>query len=186
MLYIGIAVAVMVLYGIFLFNRLVTLRQAWNRAGSDIEVQLKLRHDLIPNLVETVKGYASHESSVFTEVTQARSAAMRATTLGDKSAAEAALSGALANLFAVAENYPQLRASENFRALQDQLSDVESKIAAARRFMNNAAAEYNSATQQFPALLIAGPFGFQPAQMFTLDPTERAEAKDAPKVSFAG
>lgn len=186
MLYVGIAVAVIVLYGIFLFNRLVALRQAWNRAASDIDVQLKLRHDLIPNLVETVKGYANHESGVFTEVAHARSAAMRATTIGEKSAAEAVLSGALGNLFAVAENYPQLRASENFRALQDQLSDVESKIAAARRFMNNAAAEYNSATQQFPALLIAGPFGFQPAQMFTLDPAERALAKDAPKVSFAG
>jgi LemA protein len=186
MLYVGIAAVLFVLFGIFLFNRLVTLRQAWNRASSDIDVQLKLRHDLIPNLVETVKGYASHESGVFTEVTQARTAAMRASTVGEKSAAETALSGALGNLFAVAENYPQLRASENFRALQDQLSDVEAKIAAARRFMNNAAAEYNSATQQFPALLIAGPFGFRPAEMFTLDADERQQTKDAPKVSFAG
>lgn len=186
MLYVGIAVALVVLYGIFLFNRLVTLRQAWNRATADIDVQLKLRHDLIPNLVETVKGYASHESGVFTEVAQARSAAMRATTVAEKSTAEAALSGALGNLFAVAENYPQLRASENFRALQDQLSDVENKIASARRFMNNAAAEYNSAIQQFPALLIATPFGFMPAEMFTLDPEERLQAKDAPKVSFGG
>jgi LemA protein len=186
MLYVGIAVALLVLFGIFLFNRLVTLRQSWRRAASDIDVQLKLRHDLIPNLVETVKGYASHESGVFTEVTQARTAAMRAITVAEKSTAEAALSGALGNLFAVAENYPQLRASENFRALQDQLSDVENKIAAARRFMNNAAAEYNSAIQQFPALLIAGPFGFKPADMFTLDPEERLQVKDAPKVSFAG
>jgi LemA protein len=186
MLYVGIAVALVVLYGIFLFNRLVTLRQAWSRAAADIDVQLKLRHDLIPNLVETVKGYASHESGVFTEVTQARSTAMRATTVAEKSTAEAALSGALGNLFAVAENYPQLRASENFRALQDQLSDVENKIASARRFMNNAAAEYNSAIQQFPALLIAGPSGFKPAEMFTLDSEERLQAKDAPKVSFGG
>jgi LemA protein len=186
MLYVGIGVALFALFGIFLFNRLVTLRQAWGRAASDIDVQLKLRHDLIPNLVETVKGYASHESGVFTEVTQARSAAMRATTVAEKSTAEEALSGALGNLFAVAENYPQLRASENFRALQDQLSDVENKIAAARRFMNNAAAEYNSAIQQFPALLIAGPFGFKAADMFTLDPEERLQVKDAPKVSFAG
>jgi LemA protein len=186
MLIFGIVVVVIVLYGIFLFNRLVSLRQAWNRASSDIDVQLKLRHDLIPNLVETVKGYASHESGVFTEVTQARAAAMQANTVGEKSAAETALSGALGNLFAVAENYPQLRASENFRALQDQLSDVEAKIAAARRFMNNAAAEYNSAIQQFPALVIAGPFGFTPVQMFTLDADERQQVKDAPKVSFAG
>lgn len=186
MLILLIVVAAIVLFGIFLFNRLVSLRQAWNRAASDIDVQLKLRHDLIPNLVETVKGYASHESGVFTAVTQARAAAMGARTVGEKSTAETALSGALGNLFAVAENYPQLRASENFRALQDQLSDVEAKIAAARRFMNNAAAEYNSATQQFPAVLIAGPFGFKPAEMFTLDADERQQAKDAPKVSFAG
>ena len=186
MLYAGIAVAVIALYAVFLFNRLVTLRQAWGRAAADIDVQLKLRHDLIPNLVETVKGYASHESGVLTAVAEARSAAMRATTVGDKSTAEAALSGALGNLFAVAENYPQLRASENFRALQDQLSDVESKIASARRFMNNAAAEYNSAIQQFPALLIAGPFGFQPAAMFTLDPSERQQANQPPQVTFGG
>jgi LemA protein len=186
MLYVGIALVLFVAFGVFLFNRLVALRQAWRRAGADIDVQLKLRHDLIPNLVDTVKGYASHESGVFTEVARARSAAMNAGTVGEKSAAEAALSGALGNLFAVAENYPQLRASENFRALQDQLSDVENKIAAARRFMNNAAAEYNSAIQQFPALLIAGPFDFGSAEMFTLDPDERQQAKDAPKVSFAG
>ena len=186
MLYLGIAVALAVLYGIFLFNRLVTLRQAWGRAASDIDVQLRLRHDLIPNLVETVKAYATHESGVFTEVAQARSAAMHANTIAEKSTAETALSGALGNLFAVAENYPQLKASENFRALQDQLSDVENKIAAARRFMNNAAAEYNSAAQQFPALLIASPFGFRPAGMFTLDAEERLQAKEAPKVSFAG
>ncbi|HTQ14442.1 MAG TPA: LemA family protein [Rhizomicrobium sp.] len=181
-----VAAALAVLFGIFLFNRLVTLRQAWMRAFADIGVQLKQRQDLVPNLVETVKGYAAHESKVFTEVTEARAAAMRATGVAEKSAAEGALSGALGNLMAVAENYPQLKASDNFLKLQDELADLENKIAAARRFMNNAAAEYNAAIQQFPALLIAGPFGFRPAQMFELDAAERAQAKDAPKVSFGG
>jgi len=184
MIYFWIALGLVVLFAIFLFNRLVTLRQAWNRAYADIDVQLKQRHDLVPNLVDTVKGYAAHESGVLTEVAQARSAAIRAASIPEKSAAEGALSGALGNLFAVAENYPQLRASDNFRKLQEELSDLENKIAAARRFMNNAAAEYNSAIQQFPALLIAEPFGFKPAQMFELDTDERAQTKDAPKVSF--
>ena len=183
-IWILIAVALVVLIGVFSFNRLVALRQAWRRAYSDIDVQLKQRHDLIPNLVETVKGYAAHESGVFTQVTQARAAAMRATTLPEKGAAEGALSGALANLFAVAENYPQLKANENFRALQDELTDLENKIAAARRFLNNAVAEYNTAIQQFPAVLFAGMFGFTAAPMFELDATEKAELKEPPKVSF--
>ncbi|MBV9992646.1 MAG: LemA family protein [Alphaproteobacteria bacterium] len=185
MLYLVIAVVVIALFAIFLFNRLVTLRQAWRRAFADIDVQLKQRQDLVPNLVQTVKGYAAHESSVFTEVAAARSAAMRATGVAEKSAAEGALTGALGNLMAVAESYPELKASGNFLKLQEELSDLENKIAAARRFMNNAAAEYNSATQQFPALLIAGPLGFAPAQMFELDAAERAETRNAPKVSMA-
>ena len=185
MMYVWIALGLIALFAIFLFNRLVTLRQAWNRAYADIDVQLKQRHDLVPNLVETVKGYAAHESGVFKQVAEARSAAIHATSVADRSTAEAALSGALGNLFAVAENYPQLRASENFQKLQDELSDLENKIAAARRFMNNAAAEYNSTIQQFPALLIATPLGFDPAPMFKLDPAEREQARDAPKVSLA-
>lgn len=184
MLYFWIALALIAVFAIFLFNRLVTLRQAWNRAYADIDVQLKQRHDLVPNLVETVKGYAAHESGVFTQVAEARSAALRATGIPERSAAESALSGALGNLFAVAENYPQLRASENFQKLQDELADLENKIAAARRFMNNAAAEYNSAIQQFPALLISGPFGFKPAPMFEIEAAERPLALQAPKVSF--
>ena len=182
--YILIALGVAVLFVAFLFNRLVALRQAWNRAFADIDVQLKLRHDLIPNLVEAVKGYAAHERGVFTAVTEARARAMGASSVADKSAAEGALSGALANLFAVAENYPQLKANENFLQLQNELGDVENKIAAARRFLNNAAAEYNTAIQQFPALLFASALGFQPAQMFELDPSEKIEAKQPPKVSF--
>jgi LemA protein len=180
-----IVLALIVLFAIFTYNRLVSLRQAWKRAFADIDVQLKQRQDLVPNLVETVKGYASHESSVFTAVTEARAAAMRANTIGEKSAAEGALTGALGNLMAVAENYPQLKANENFLRLQDELADLENKIAAARRFLNNAVAEYNAAIQQFPAVVLAGPMGFTPAEMFTLDADERAQTKDAPKVSFS-
>lgn len=180
-----IVLAVVVLFVIFLFNRLVTLRQAWKRAFADIDVQLKQRQDLVPNLVETVKGYATHESTVFTQVTQARASAMHATGVAEKSAAEGALSGALGNLLAVAENYPELKANTGFMKLQDELADLENKIAAARRFMNNAVAEYNAAIQQFPAVVIAGPMGFTPAEMFTLDADERAQTKDAPKVSFS-
>jgi LemA protein len=183
-IWILIAVAAVAAFAIFIYNRLVVLRAAWQRAFSDIDVQLKQRQDLIPNLVETVKGYASHERGVFDEVTQARTAAMRATTVGEKSVAEGALSGALGNLFAVAENYPQLKASENFLKLQEELSDIENKIAAARRFLNSAVAEYNANIQQFPAVLVAGPLGFTAAQMFTLDDTERATAKEPPKVSL--
>src|SRR5215475_1081694 len=164
-----LALVVVLIFGLFAYNRLVALRQAWKRAFADIDVQLKQRHDLIPNLVETVKGYAAHESGVFESVAQARAGAMRATGVAEKAAAESALSGALGNLFAVAENYPQLKASENFRQLQDELVDLENKIAAARRFLNSAVAEYNTAIQQFPAALFAGPFGFAPAAMFELD-----------------
>jgi LemA protein len=182
-----IALVVLVLVAFFAvisYNRLVALRQAWKQAFADIDVQLKQRHDLIPNLVETVKGYATHESGVFTRVTEARASAMRASGVGEKSAAEGALSGALGNLMAVAENYPQLKANENFRELQGELSDIENKIAAARRFLNNAVAEYNTAVQQFPAALFAGAMGFAPAPMFELDAAEKEADKDAPKVSF--
>ena len=180
-----IVLALIALFVMFTYNRLVSLRQAWKRAFADIDVQLKQRQDLVPNLVETVKGYATHESTVFTQVTEARASAMKANTVGEKSAAEGALTGALGNLMAVAENYPQLKANENFMSLQNELADLENKIAAARRFMNNAVAEYNGAIQQFPAVVIAGPFGFQPAEMFTLDADERAQTKNAPKVSFS-
>ena len=182
--YILIAIGLLALIVIIMFNRLVALRQAWKRAYADIDVQLKQRHDLIPNLVETVKGYAAHERGVLTEVTQARAAAMRATSLPEKSTAEGTLSGALVNLFAVAENYPQLKADENFRKLQDELSDLENKIAAARRFFNNAVAEYNTAIQQFPAVLFSSALSFTAAQMFELDAAQKAEAKEPPKVSF--
>jgi LemA protein len=183
-IWILIAIAVIALFIVFIYNRLVALRQAWKRAFSDIDVQLKQRHDLVPNLVETVKGYAAHERGVFDEVTKARASAMQATGPAAKGAAEGVLSRALGNLFAVAENYPQLKANANFQQLQTELGDLENKIAAARRFLNNAVAEYNTAIQQMPAAMIAGPLHFEPAQMFELDAAEKAEAKEPPKVSF--
>ena len=184
-MYITLAVlALIVFFAVMTYNSLVGLRQAWKQAFADIDVQLKQRHDLIPNLVETVKGYAAHESGVFEKVTEARATAMRATGVGEKAAAEGALSGALGNLLAVAENYPQLKANENFLRLQTELSDLENKIAAARRFLNNAVAEYNGAIQKFPAVLFAGMMGFMPAQMFELDAAEKAEDVNPPKVSF--
>ena len=179
-----VVLALIVFFAVMTYNSLVGLRQAWKQAFADIDVQLKQRHDLIPNLVETVKGYAAHESGVFEKVTEARAPAMRATGVGEKAAAEGALSGALGNLLAVAENYPQLKANENFLRLQTELSDLENKIAAARRFLNNAVAEYNGAIQKFPAVLFAGMMGFMPAQMFELDAAEKAEDVNPPKVSF--
>ncbi len=178
-----LALAAIVFFVIVLFNRLVALRQTTKNAFADIDVQLKLRYDLIPNLVETVKGYATHEKGVFEKVTEARATAMRATSVQEKGQAEAALSGALMNLLAVAENYPQLKANENFKQLQTELSDIENKIAAARRFFNNAVAEYNTAIQQFPAVLFAASFGFKEADMFTLG-DDRAAVDKAPKVAF--
>src|SRR6202000_330884 len=127
-------IVVLVLFAFAAYNRLVALGQRVNQAFADIDVQLKQRHDLIPNLVETVKGYAAHESGVFQKVTEAQDSAMRAATPGEKIAAEGALSGALANLMAVAENYPELKANQNFMQLQSELADLENKIAAARRF----------------------------------------------------
>jgi LemA protein len=182
--YIFLALAVAVVFVIILFNRMVALRQTMKNAFADIDVQLKQRTDLVPNLVETVKGYATHESGVFEKVTEARAAAMRATSVAERGQAEGALSGALMNLMAVAENYPQLKANENFKQLQTELADLENKIAAARRFFNNAVAEYNTAIQQFPGALFAGPFGFKEAEMFTLG-EERAAVSAAPKVSFS-
>jgi len=181
---IWLVCGVVAVFAAIVFNRLVALRQAYKNAFADIDVQLKQRHDLVPNLVETVKGYASHESGVFEKVTEARANAMRATSIPEKTAAEGMLSGALSNLFAVAENYPQLKANENFKQLQDQLADLEDKIAAARRFFNNAVAEYNTGIGQFPAVVFAGLLGFGPAEMFALDPAEKAAAAEPPKVSF--
>ena len=166
------------------YNRLVALRQSANEAFADIDVQLKQRQDLIPNLVETVKGYAAHERGTLDEVTQARAAAAGATNLESKVAAENALSGALGRLFAVAEAYPDLKANQNFLQLQAELADIENKIAAARRFFNNAVGEYNASIQRFPAVLIAGTAGFQARDFFDVG-ADRAAMSVAPQVKFS-
>jgi len=160
---------------VFTYNKLVVLGQRAKEAWSDIEIQLKRRYDLIPNLVETVKGYAAHEAGVFDRVTQARAAAMGAKTMGEKTRAENVLSDTLKSLFAVAENYPQLRSAENFLELQRELTDTEDKIQASRRFYNANARDLNIAVQTFPAKFIANTFGFKPLEFF-----ETAEAEKQP------
>lgn len=176
MIILGIA-ALLVLFFITLYNRLVALRQARNNAFADIDVQLKLRFDLVPNLVSTVKGYATHESTVFEKVTAARANVGRANNVNDKIAAEGALTGALMGLFAVAENYPDLKANQSFQQLQQELSDIENKIAAARRFFNNATNEFNTSIQQFPANLFAPALGFKEEPFFDLGADRTAQEK---------
>ena len=166
-----------------IYNRLVALRQTTNQAWSDIEVQLKQRQDLVPQLVNTVKGYASHEKGTFKEVVEARSAAMGATSVKGQAQAEGMLSAALGKLFALAEAYPELKANTNFLQLQDQLADIENKIAAARRFYNNSVQEYNTGREQFPAVLIAGPFGFRGREFFEA-PEGRVALQTPPEVNF--
>ena len=163
------------------YNRLVALNQKADQSFADIDVQLKQRNDLIPNLVETVKGYASHESGTLQAVTAARAAAAGATTVNDKVQADNMLTGALGRLFAVAEAYPDLKANTNFLELQRELSDIENKLAAARRFFNNAVAEFNAVRAQFPTLLFAGLFGFGADKpFFAVDATDRAAMTAAP------
>lgn len=179
---LGIIVALAVII-IGIYNRLVALRQTTNQAWSDIEVQLKQRQDLVPQLVSTVKGYAKHEKGTFKEVVDARAAAMGATSVQGQAAAEGMLTQALGKLFALAEAYPELKANTNFLQLQDQLSDVENKIAAARRFYNNSVQEYNTGREQFPAVLIAGPFGFKEREFFEA-PEGRVALQTPPEVNF--
>ncbi len=172
-----IVLAVIALWVIFAYNRLVRARSRSQEAWSDIDVQLKRRYDLIPNLVESVKGYMQHEASVFQNVTEARSRAMQATGSG-KAGAEDQLSGALKSLFAIAENYPQLKANENFAKLQDELTDTEDKIQAARRFYNGNVRDLNTAIQTFPTNIMASSFGFKPMEFFgDLSETEKQPVK---------
>jgi len=179
---IGIIV-VLVIWAISIYNSLVAMRQRTNQAFADIDVQLKQRHDLIPNLVETVKGYATHERGTLEAVVQARNAAMAAPGVEQKVAAENVLTGALRQLFALSDSYPDLKANQNFQQLQAELSDIENKLAASRRFFNNAVQEYNTGIQQFPASLFAGTFGFQPRTFFDLG-EGRAQLEQAPGVKF--
>ena len=179
-----IVLAVLVLFGILLvgmYNSLVQLRVRADSAWSDIDVQLKRRHDLIPNLVETVKGYAAHEKGTFENIAKFRSMAMQATGPADKAVAENQLSGALKSLFAVAENYPQLQASQEFTQLQSSLGQIEDAIQNARRYYNAVVRDYNTRIASFPANMIAGALGFTPRQFFELDtPADRA----VPEVKF--
>lgn len=174
-------IAVVLLWLVKVYNGLIRLRNKVKEAWSDIDVQLKRRYDLIPNLINTVKGYASHEKEVFTKVTEARANAMQAGNVKDKAKAENMLSETLKSLFAVAENYPQLRATENFSKLQDDLTDTENKIQAARRFYNGMARDFNTKIQVFPNNVITGPLGFKARDFFELGGEEE---KEPVKVAF--
>ena len=160
---------------IFMYNGLIRSKNRVGEAWSDIDVQLKRRYDLIPNLVNTVKGYAKHESEVFEKVTEARANAMKAQTSAEHSQAEAQLGKMLLNVMAVAENYPELKASENFRALQEELSDTENKIQAARRFYNSQVLEFNNKIEVFPTNVLAGMFSFTKKEFFELGDAKERE-----------
>jgi LemA protein len=180
-LWIGIAVVVLLaLVLILLYNHLVRLRNRTENAWSQVDVQLRRRYDLIPNLVETVKGYAAHERATFEEVTKARTAAQEARTVEDQARAEDALTGAIGRLFALAEQYPQLRATENFQSLQADLSDTEQKIAVARQVYNDTVQTYDTALETVPTNVVAGMFRFEERQYFELEGAPR----EAPQVRF--
>jgi LemA protein len=176
-------IVVIVIWAISIYNSLVAMRQRTNQAFADIDVQLKQRSDLIPNLVETVKGYAAHERGTLEAVVNARNAALAAPNVEQKVAAENVLSGALRQLFALSESYPDLKANQNFQQLQAELSDIENKLASSRRFFNNAVQEYNTGIQQFPAALFAAIFGFTQRTFFDLG-EQRAQLEQAPSVKF--
>jgi LemA protein len=183
-LYIVLGVlALIVLWVVFAYNGFVSLRNRAKEAWSDIEVQMKRRYDLIPNLIETVKGYAAHERQALESVTAARTAAMGAQTVEQHAEAENMLTGALKSLFAVSEAYPDLKANTNFLELQRELSDTENKIMASRRFYNSTVQTLNTSVEQFPNNLIARPFGFSQMELFELSESEAA-AREPVKVSF--
>lgn len=182
-LIILIIIAVLVLWAIAAYNGFISRINRTKEAWSDISVQLKRRYDLIPNLVESVKGYAAHESSAFENVTKARAAAMGASSVADHGKAENMLTGALKSIFAVAEAYPDLKANQNFLQLQKELGDTEDKIQAARRFYNGNVQELNTAIESFPGNLIASSFNFSQMELFELADNEQA-AKEPVKVSF--
>ena len=182
-IFLGV-LALIVVWIIMIYNGLVAMRQRANQAFADIDVQLKQRHDLIPNLVETVKGYAAHEKSTLDAVVQARNSALAAQGPAAQAQAENVLSGALRQLFALSEAYPDLKASANFQQLQRDLSDVENKLSASRRFFNSAVSEYNAGIQQFPAVLFAGAFGFLHREFFDVGDDQRKTLDVAPQVKF--
>src|SRR3989338_2880663 len=173
---IGVIVLVL-LFLVLVYNGLIRSRNNVDNSWSQIDVQLKKRSDLIPNLVETVKGYAKHEKEVFTQVTQARANMLKAQTVGEKAKANNMMTDALKSIFAVAEAYPQLRASENFKHLQEELSDVEGKIAYARQFYNDSVLEYNNSIQVFPNSVIAGSMGFKEKEFFEVAESDKKLVK---------
>lgn len=179
-----VVVVLLVIWCVSLYNNLVKLRNNRENAFANIDVQLKQRHDLVPQLVSTVKGYATHEREVLQRVTEARTAAMNATGINDKINAENALSGALAGLKVSLEAYPDLKANQNFMHLQEEISDLENKLAAARRYFNSATRELNNAVETFPSSLIAGMTGFKKEIMFDLGEQQRATLEEAPKINF--
>ena len=176
-------IILLVFFAISLYNRLVRLRNNREQAFADVDVQLRQRHDLIPQLVEAVKGYMVHERGVLTEITEARASAMKATTINEKIAAETRLSSALEGLKVSVEAYPDLKASQNFLDLQNEISDVENKIAAARRFFNSATKELNTATELFPSNIVATLFNFRREPMFDLG-EKRAQIEEPPQIKF--
>lgn len=179
-----VVIVVIALLLVSLYNKLVKLRNNRENAFADIDVQLKQRHDLIPQLVEAVKGYMKHEEKVLTEITRARAGAVNANTIDEKIAAENQLTSALSGLNIAVEAYPDLKASTNFLQLQEEISDVENKLSAVRRFFNSATKELNNAVETFPSNIIAGMFGFKKEAMFDLGVTQRATLEQAPKISF--
>lgn len=185
---IAIIVSAVVLLLVFIsagiYNRIVRLRNNRENAFADIDVQLKQRHDLIPQLVSTVKGYAAHEKETLDRVVQARNGAVGARTIDDKIAAENVLSSALNGLKVTLEAYPDLKANTNFMQLQGEISDVENKLAAVRRYFNSATREYNNAIETFPANVLAGMFGFRREPMFEVAASDRASLDKAPEIKF--
>jgi LemA protein len=179
-----IILVVLAILAIILYNRLVKLRNNRENAFADIDVQLKQRLDLIPQLVEAVKGYMKHESTVLTDITNARASALQAKTINEKIAAETQLSGALQGLKVAVEAYPDLKASQNFIQLQEEIADIENKLAAARRFFNSATKELNNAVETFPSNFLASMFGFKREPLFDLGTDLRAKSEEAPKLNF--
>ncbi|KUO50161.1 MAG: hypothetical protein APF76_06685 [Desulfitibacter sp. BRH_c19] len=174
-------VGVLILIAVFMYNRLITLRNSVKNAWSGIDTQLQRRYDLVPNLVETVKGYAAHEKDVLESVTKARTAFLNAGSVKETAQAENMMAGALKSLFAVSENYPDLKASQNFLMLQEELAGTENKVAYARQRYNNSVMDYNTATQKFPANIFANMFNFKEADFFEV---ENLEVRQAVKVKF--
>jgi LemA protein len=181
---VGVVVVVFALMAIGIYNSLISKRLETENSWSQIDVQLKRRYDLIPNLVETVKGYAKHEQGTLEKVIQARNAAVNAKSVGEHAAAESQLSGALRQVFALSEAYPDLKANENFKGLQEELTATENKIGFARQHYNDSVSNYNTSLMRFPNNIIGNMFSFRAVEFFQLDEGERAAVRQAPKVQF--